>query len=83
MIKFKIKNPQQMKLLIAKKGFTLRGFASYAGISHSYLSQIVNERTQPSARIASYIAKGLDTDLESLFFIIVVDEQPLREVVNK
>lgn len=83
MVKFELLDRNETKLLIAKKGFTIRGFSRFIGISHSYLSQILNTEQQPSAATAIKISKGLEKRIEDIFLIKMVDELPLREVNKK
>ncbi|MEQ6050176.1 helix-turn-helix transcriptional regulator [Lysinibacillus capsici] len=83
MYTFKLKSYQSTKLAIALRGLTLRGFASEIGISHSFLSQILNGKRSPSAVVAKKIANGLKVEIEDIFLIKVVDELPFGEVVNK
>lgn len=82
MVEVTIKNPEKVKVKIATKGYGLRGFSRVIGVSHSYLSQILNGHKNPSATVASKIAKGLDEDILSLFLIKVVDELPKEVIIN-
>lgn len=77
---FLLKSSRDTKLLIALKGLTLRGFASYIGVSHSFLSQVLNGKRKPSAVVAKKIADGLGKEIEEIFLIKTVDELPLSEV---
>lgn len=83
MVKFELLDKNKTRLLIAKKGYTIRGFSKVIGISHSYLSQILNTKQLPSAATANKISKGLEKKIEDIFFIKVVDELPVVEVNNK
>lgn len=68
MVKLTLKNCENTRILIAENGKSLREFANYIDISHSYLSQILNERRNPSPTVAYKIAKGLDLNIKDIFF---------------
>lgn len=70
MIKVELKDQVKTKLSIAESGRSLRVFAAEAGISHTYLSQILNGKRQPSATIAYKIAKVLGKEFKDIFFTI-------------
>ncbi|MGE8037940.1 helix-turn-helix domain-containing protein [Lysinibacillus sp. NPDC093692] len=74
MYTFQLKSYEHTKLSIALKGYTIRGFSRYVGISHSFLSQILNGKRKPSAVVAKKIADGLDVRIEDIFLVEVVDE---------
>ena len=73
MIVFKPKNTSSIKLLVAKKGLTLRGLSKEIGVSHSYLSQVINGTKYPSATIAKKISDGLSIGIEDIFYMQMVD----------
>ncbi|MBG9937449.1 helix-turn-helix domain-containing protein [Bacillus tropicus] len=73
MVIVKMKDPIKIRLAIAKTGRSLRGFAETIGMSHAYLSQILNGRHNPSPTIANKIASGLQVEIEDFFLIKVVD----------
>lgn len=72
-MRFYLRDELKIRLLIASEGKTLRGFSEDIGISHTYLSQILNQYKQPSAVVAYKIAKGLGYDLNQIFLIKTVD----------
>ena len=74
MIVFRLKNSSNTKLLIAKKGLTLRGISNEIGVSHSYLSQVIKGIKYPSATIAKKLSDGLSQGIEDIFLIQVVGE---------
>ncbi|HDR7389420.1 transcriptional regulator [Bacillus thuringiensis] len=41
--------------------------ASYVGLSRTYISEIENNKKQPSVKLAIKIAKVLGTNVESIF----------------
>jgi len=73
MITVKFKNPQEVKVKIAKKGNNLKDFAEENGISQSYLSQLLNGTHNPSVKMAYKIARGLNAELEEIFLISNID----------
>lgn len=82
MIVFRLKNISNTKFLIAKMGLTLRGVSKEIGVSHSYLSQVINGTKFPSATIAKKLSDGLNKGIEDIFFIQVVDEHTLKGAVK-
>lgn len=73
MVVMNLKDCTETKKLIARGGFTLRGFANNISMSHAYLSQIVNGKRHPSPEIAHKIASGLDKGIEDIFLIKMLD----------
>jgi len=73
-IQVRIRDAAYTKLEIAKAGYTLRGYSRVIGISHSYLSQILNQKRNPSPAIASKISAGLHEEVDAFFLIDLVDE---------
>lgn len=80
MITFELKNLNDTKLLIALQGFTIRGFSKEIGVSHSFLSHILNGKRKPSPVVAKKIADGLNKKVEDIFLVRVVDELPIEVV---
>ncbi len=78
MLKFELKKPNELQILIALNGKSVRGFSEEIGISHSFLSQVISGKRNPSAITAGKISKGLNKEIEDFFLIKVVDELPLR-----
>lgn len=76
MVKFEIINSNKMKMVIALKGFSIRSLSRKIGMSHSYLSQIINKKRLPSAVIVKKICEGLDINIDDFFLITLVDELP-------
>lgn len=72
-----MKNVTSTRLLIAKKGWTLRTLALEIGVSHSYLSQVLGGKKNPSATFAKKLSKGINESIEDIFLVKVVDEQPI------
>lgn len=48
MIIFKVRNEPEVRVRIASEGYTIRGYAKEIGISHPYLSQVLNGTRNPS-----------------------------------
>ena len=76
MLKFVLKNPTELKMTLALSGLSVRGFSKEIGISHSFLSQVMNGKRNPSAATAKRIATGLQKDIDDFFLVSVVDELP-------
>lgn len=70
---FHLKDGYSTRLLIAKKGWTLRALSVEIGVSHSYLSQVLKGTKNPSATIARKLCEGLNESLEDIFLIKMVD----------
>lgn len=64
-----LKDKSEIRLLIAMKGFSLRGFSKEIGISQGYLSQILKGSKNPSPVIAFKVARGLEKEVSEIFFI--------------
>lgn len=73
MVVFQLKNGSSTRLLIAKKGWTLRALSMEIGVSHSYLSQVLKGRKNPSATIARKLSEGINESIEDIFLIKTVD----------
>lgn len=73
MVRVTLKDSLSTRLSIAKTGKSLRGFSKNVGISHAYLSQILNKKRNPSPTVAHKIASGLDTEIEEIFLVKLVD----------
>lgn len=80
MLKFILKNPKELKMAMALNGHSIRGFSREIGLSHSFLSQVINGKRNPSAATAKRISKGLKKDIDDFFLVLVVDELPLRGI---
>lgn len=82
MVKLTPINPVDLKLRIAEKGLTLRDFSKEISVSHSYVSQILTGKRNPSAKVAGKISNGLGMDLKEIFLISLVDEHTRRGEKN-
>ncbi len=69
MFEVTLKDSLKTRLSIAESGRSLRGFAKTIGMSHAYLSQILNEKRTPSPTIAYKIANGLGKEIGDIFLI--------------
>ncbi|HLR60546.1 MAG TPA: helix-turn-helix transcriptional regulator [Pseudogracilibacillus sp.] len=83
MIRVKLKDNVATRLSIAKTGKSLRGFSKDIGISHAYLSQILNKKRSPSSTIAHKIANGLNKEIEDIFLVKTVDITTTSKEVNQ
>lgn len=68
-VRVTLKDRLELRLLIAMKGFSLRGFSREIGISQGYLSQILKGSKNPSPVIAFKVASGLGKEVSEIFFI--------------
>lgn len=66
-------------MLIALEGKSVRSFSKEIAISHSYLTQILNGKKNPSPTVASKISEGLNKKIDDVFTICLVDDLPNRE----
>ena len=57
----------KIRKLRLEKGITQIELAKKAGISNTYLSDIENERTNPSLKTLLKIAKALETNFDMIF----------------
>ncbi|MDY0410127.1 helix-turn-helix transcriptional regulator [Virgibacillus soli] len=73
MLTITLKDGLETRIFIAEKGRSMRGFAKDIGISHAYLSQILNKKRNPSPAVAHKIACGLEKEIEDIFLIQTVD----------
>lgn len=78
MFDIQLKNPNELRFQIALNGFSLRSFSKEIGISHSFLSQIINQKKKPSATTAKKISNGLEKNIEYFFLIHMVDSERLE-----
>lgn len=74
MLRITLKNGDETRVLIAKAGKSLRSFASSIGISHCYLSQVINNKRTPSPGVAHKIAKELGQEIDDIFLVKMVDK---------
>ena len=58
----------KIRKLRLEKGITQIELAKKAGISNTYLSDIENERTNPSLKTLFKIAKALETNFDTIFY---------------
>jgi hypothetical protein len=75
-IKAKVKDPDAFKLKLAKKGFSLSGFALEAEISTSYFNMIANGVRSCAPATASKITATLKEEFDDLFIIDQGKEEP-------
>ena len=69
MVTFTVLSTNEIKLLIAKQGESVKTFSKKIGVSDSYLSQIINKKRKPSAPLAKKISDNLEKDIKEIFFI--------------
>lgn len=85
MEKLYIKNEINLSSLIALKGYSLKTFAKRVGVSNPYLSQIVNNKRNPSPVVARKICFELGIEnISHIFFTNNACKRTLeREKVNE
>lgn len=67
---FKLKDSEQVRALISYSGKSQRTFAESINVSHSYLSQILNDKRNVSPAMALKIADGVGETIESIFLLV-------------
>lgn len=83
MVVIKLKDSSFTKIEVAKRGMSFRQFAESVGISHSYLSQVMNKKRNPSARVALKISQSLDFEMQDIFLITnVAKDNPPEYIKN-
>lgn len=68
-MKIRLKSPITFKKNLLTKGYTLKSFASEAGMSTGYLSLILREDRHPSPGIAQKILAVIGAEFDDIFFI--------------
>jgi len=68
MLHFQIKDTVKTRVMIGEKGKRISQFANEIGISQAYLSQILNGKRNPSPLVASKISKGLNMEINNIFY---------------
>lgn len=69
-MKITMKDQNEFKKILLKKGYSQRSFAEALEISPPYLNQIVNGERFPSGKIAKKISDQLELNFEDIFFIV-------------
>jgi transcriptional regulator with XRE-family HTH domain len=69
----------QVRRWRAERGLTLAGVAERTGLNTGYLSQIENDKAQPSLTCLASVADALDVPIAWFF----IDEAPPPQVVRK
>lgn len=67
---FKLKDSEQIRVLISYLGKSQREFAESISISHGYLSQILNGKRNVSPKVALKIANGVGKTIDSIFLLV-------------
>jgi transcriptional regulator with XRE-family HTH domain len=68
------KNPDDFRKRLLINGYSLRSFAQQVGLSSPYLSQIINNKRNPSGKVAKTITDELSLDFDDIFFIHSVNK---------
>lgn len=77
-IKMEVIDSNDLRELIASKGYSIRGFAKKTKISTGYMSDIVNKNREPSPTLAGKIARGLGTSINDIFFAKSVNKSETK-----
>lgn len=68
-------NKKKIKQIMFLKGFSNRSLAKTVSASQEYISQIVNGKKSPSAKITLKIANALDTKTEDIVVFIESEDE--------
>jgi DNA-binding XRE family transcriptional regulator len=68
-MKINLKDSNEFKMMIARKGYSQRTFAENIDMSYVYLNQIINNQLNPSGKAAKKIADALSLEFDDIFFI--------------
>lgn len=68
-MKVQLKNPNDFKIMLIKKGYSQAKLAEAVDLSSPYVSQIVNGEKYPSGKVAVKIANQLNVKFDDIFFI--------------
>jgi transcriptional regulator with XRE-family HTH domain len=68
-MKVNLKNPNEFKKTLIKKGYSQSKFARAVNLSSPYVNQIVNGERFPSGEVANRIAECLNLEFDDIFFI--------------
>jgi DNA-binding XRE family transcriptional regulator len=68
-MKVNLKNPNEFRKMLIKKGYSQRKLAKAIDLSSPYVNQIVNGERFPSGEVANRIAEHLDLEFDDIFFI--------------
>ena len=70
-MQFKLKNPDEFTMTLAKRGFTRNHFSKVAKVSRAYLHQIVKHEQTFGPVTAKKISDTLAMEFEELFTTII------------
>lgn len=75
-----LKNPDDFREKLLKNGYSIRSFANQIGLSSPYFSQIINNKRNPSGKVAKKILDELSLEFEEIFFINNVNKSDRERV---
>lgn len=68
MPKIIIKNSELIRSQMLKKGYNLKELGLLCGVSHSYISIVINGKRNPSGKLSKKILDSLDLKFDDIFF---------------
>ncbi|WP_263708010.1 helix-turn-helix transcriptional regulator [Shouchella tritolerans] len=68
-VKIRLKDPEQLKLILIKSGLSQSALAKKASTSPAYVNQILNGVKNPGPKMAKALADALDLGFDDIFFI--------------
>lgn len=72
---YQVRNPEQMKKQIRMSGYNATGLAKAVGVSRTYISALIHQRSNASKPIAILIGYLLDVDYNRLFLALGVSKK--------
>lgn len=63
------KDPDEFRKKLLVSGYSSRSFATQVGLSSPYFSQIINNKRNPSGKVAKKIVDELSVAFDDIFFI--------------
>lgn len=74
MVEIKLKNIDKVRIQMAKEGINLTELSRLINVSQSYLSQVLNGKRTPSAKLAKNIAHELGLNVNEVFHFNIADQ---------
>ncbi|MBP2635004.1 MAG: hypothetical protein H6Q72_911 [Firmicutes bacterium] len=64
-----LKDPEKLKVIMLKKGFTQRSLAKKSIVSDTTINHLINGKRNVSAPIAQKIISSLECEFDDIFFV--------------
>ncbi|SDI30259.1 helix-turn-helix domain-containing protein [Alteribacillus bidgolensis] len=77
-----VKDTEELRLMIAREGKSLRDFSGEIGISQTYLSQILNGDYSPSPKVSRKISEGLNVEIDDIFLVEMIEKINHKRICN-